>query len=221
MTVQDYIDLIPSANADQPDFLATLSAVLQGPVQVQYLLDQMIPLFDVDNARGQQLDVIGLWVGISRDVKVPISGVYFAWDDPDPFVGWDYGVWQPGDAPTDVTALPDDQYRLLIKAKIAANQWDGTTNGAYAIWDTIFTTVTILIQDHQDMSYDLAIVGGVIDSLTLALITGGYIPLKPESVRVNEYLVSIDTGPAFAWDLDTTLLKGWDEGEWLRELAPT
>ncbi len=71
------------------------------------------------------------------------------------------------------------------------------------------------------MSYALAVVGGVIDSLTLALLTGGYIPLKPEGVRVSNYYVSIDSSPIFGWDVDTGLFAGWDSGSWLREIAPT
>ncbi len=71
------------------------------------------------------------------------------------------------------------------------------------------------------MTYDLAVVGGIVDSLTLALITGGYIPLKPEGVRVNAYYVSIDSGPVFGWDVESALLGGWEEGSWVREFPPT
>lgn len=220
MTLTEYLNLVPSANREQPKFIATLSIGLKVQVRIQELLESMIPLFDVDTAIGDQLDIIGEWVGVSRNVAIPISGVYFTWDG-DYTVGWDYGSWQPSSAPTSITVLPDDAYRTLIRAKIAANHWDGTTDGAYAIWEALFPTITILIQDNQNMTYDLALVGGIIDSLTLALLTGGYISLKPEGVRISNYFVSIDDNPAFAWDLDSALLKGWDEGYWLRQLSPT
>lgn len=215
MTVQEYIDLITSEYADQPNFLATMTANLQTPVQVQSLLKAMIALFDLDTPpRGDQLDIIGEWVGISRRVNVPIPGVYFEWDSATYENGWDYGTWQPTGGDTEVTELPDDAYLTLIKAKIASNNWDGTINGAYEIWDSLFSTIEIFIFDKQDMSFDIGIFGGVIDSLTLALITGGYIQLRPEGVKINNYFVSIDSDPVFAWDLDTDLLKGWDEGKW-------
>lgn len=220
-TVQTYLDLITSAFKGKPKFTGVVTAGVAGPVRIQDLLNSMIPLFDLDIARGQQLDVIGIWVGVSRNVAVPIEGVYFSWEGSDYTVGWDFGTWQPSNQPVSVTSLPDDAYRTLIRAKIAANHWDGTTNGAYAIWDAIFPDITILIQDNQNMTYDLAVVGGIIDSLTLALITGGYIPLKPEAIRVAAYYVSIDTNPAFAWDVESELLKGWGEGSWLREMNPT
>lgn len=221
MTTQDYLKLITSAFQAQPNYMATVSLNVAVPVRVQQLLASLVPLFDLDTAVGNQLDIIGQWVGISRNVTIPIGNVYFSWDGTDPTLGWDFGTWQPNLAPSTVTVLPDDSYRVLIKAKIAANSWDGTTEGAYAIWDALFPTFTILIQDNLNMSYDLAFVGGIVDSLTAALIAGGYIPLKPEGVHVNEYFFPVDSGPVFAWDLDETLLKGWDTGSWMREVSPS
>lgn len=220
MTINDYLNLITSEFREQPNFTSTVSVLVSIPVQIQNLLLQMIPLFDVDIAVGDQLDIIGQWVGISRNVNIPITGVFFTWDGA-ANVGWDFGIWQASNQPTQVTVLPDDSYRVLVKAKIAANQWDGTIEGAYAIWDSIFTQYTILIQDNQDMTYDLIILGGIVDSLTVALITGGYIPLKPEGVRVKEYFISTTTNKGFAWDLETPYLAGWNEGYWLQEISPT
>lgn len=220
MTFDDYLNLITSEYRDQPNYTAMITVDVSIPIQVQNLLTSMIPIFDVDVAVGNQLDIIGQWVGVSRNIAVPIDNVYFTWDG-DFTLGWDYGTWQPSDLPTSVTSLPDDVYRTLVKAKIAANHWDGTTDGAYAIWDAIFTTFTILIKDNQDMSYDLGFVGGIVDSLTVAIITGGYIPLKPEGVRVNEYFFSVDTNLVFSWDVESSVLGGWDEASWVREESPS
>lgn len=217
MIVEDYLNLITSEYRQQPNFQAVITAFVALPVRVQELLQEMIPLFDIDVAVGQQLDVIGQWVGISRHIDIPITGVYFSWDDTD-FDGWDFGTWQPNLAPVEITELPDDAYRTLIRAKIAANHWDGTTDGAYAIWDVVFPNIKILIQDNQDMSYAIALVGGPIDSLTVALLVRGYLNLKPEGVRISEYFVSVDDNPMFAWDLESALLGGWDEASWAREL---
>lgn len=217
--ISDYLALITSAWQGKPNYTAVLTANLGVPVQVENLLLSMIALFDLDLAVGDQLDIIGQWVGISRKVAIPSAGVYFTWDGTDFSVGWDYGSWEPPLQPTTITSLPDDAYRTLIRAKIAANRWDGTTTGAYAIWEAVFPTFNILIIDHQDMTYALALVGGIVDSLTLALLTGGYLPLKPEGVRITEILVPVDSNPAFAWDLPTSaLVAGWDTGSWLREI---
>lgn len=221
MTTQDYLNLITSAFQNKPKFTAVVSLVTALPVQIQSQLALLTTAYDIDTASGVQLDQIGQWVGISRNISIPISGVYFTFDGSDYTVGWDYGTWQPASKPTQVTSLPDDAYRTLIRTKIAANHWDGTTPGAYLIWDQIFTNTTILIQDNQDMTYDLAVVGGIIDSLTLALLTGGYIPLKPEGIKIAAYYVSVDSNPVFGWDVDSATLGGWDEASWVRSILPT
>lgn len=220
-TTQTYLDLITSEHQGKPDFAATISASVELAVRVQALMASMIPLFDVDNAVGDQLRTLGRWVGVSPDVKVPITGVFFSFDGTDATLGWDQGVWQDPSNPGSITVLPDDSYRTLIKARIAANHWDGTTEGAYVIWNILFPHITLLIQDNQDMSMVIAIVGTVIDSLTLALLTGGYLPLKPEGVHINSYIVPVNTGPLFGWDIENSYIQGWDEGSWGRELAPT
>lgn len=219
MSIQDYLNLITSEHRDKPDFVSVVTTNVTPLDQIQKLLTSMIPKFDVDSAVGNQLDIIGQWVGISRNVNIPTAGVYFTWDDTT-FDGWDCGTWIPDIVPSAITVLTDESYRVLVKAKIAANHWDGTIEGAYAIWDSIFSTFKIMIQDNHDMTYNFIIVGGIIDSLTLALITNNYIPLRPEGVRVREYLISVDTNPGFAWDIETSLLKGWDEASWLKESTP-
>jgi len=221
MTVLDYLNLITSEHRKQPQFTAMIAEQLSLAVHIQDLLKIAGgPLYDIDVATGHQLDVIGQWVGVTRNVSIPITGIFFEWDGVET-VGWEFGIWRPSNAPTSISTLPDDVYRTLIRTKIAANQWDGTTEGMYRIWDAIFTNITILVQDGQDMTYAIALIGGTVDSLTLALLTGGYLPLKPEGVRISAYYVSVDTGPVFGWDVESDQIQGWDEGSWVRELAPT
>lgn len=185
MTVEEYLNLIPAANRNQPQFVATLTAWLEFYVSLQGILESAAgDAYDVDTAVGVQLDAIGAWVGVSRQVNVPISGVFFEWDGA-ASVGWDAGIWQPGTAPTDVVVLPDDVYRNLIKFKIAANQWDGTTNGAYEVWAILFPDYDFYIIDNQDMTIDIEIGGATFDTLTLALLNDGAIALKPEGVLIN------------------------------------
>lgn len=222
-TKQDYLDLITSAFKAQPNFNAMVDFMVAIPVQVQTLMDQMVnSLFDLSTPPvGDQLDIIGQWVGVSRIVSIPIVGVYFSWDGTNNGVGWDFGSWQPTNVPSTITILPDDAYLNLLRARIAANNWDGTTTGAYAIWSAVFPQFKILIQDNCNMTYTLGIVGGIVDSLTLALITGGYIQLRPEGVRVDTFYAPVDAGKAFCWDVESDVSAGWDEGSWLKELIPT
>lgn len=220
----DYLNLVTSQHRTKPKFIAMIKASVDAELYFQGLLDQMEsgPLFDLDYAVGDQLDIIGQWVGVSRNISVPIANVFFTWDDPTGALGWDFGSWQPSLAPSSVTSLPDDAYRTLLRAKIAASHWDGTTEGAYAIWQTIFGgSFFILIQDYGNMTFALIITGGIVDALTLALITGGYLDLRPETVRITEYFVSTSSNPLFAWDIDAPNMQGWDTGWWAKEVTPT
>jgi hypothetical protein len=219
-TTEQYLNLIPSANRTKPKFVATVTLNVAVSVRIQNLFEAMrTTLFDLDLAVGDQLDIIGKWAGISRHVNIPVTGLYFTWDG-ELSEGWDYGIWKSPLA-GNITLLPDEQYRTLIKAKIAANQWDGTTEGAYTIWENLFSNFTILIIDYQNMSYSMAFVGAILDSLTLALIQGGYIPLKPEGVRIYSYFIPITSDPLFAWDQDTDILQGWDTGYYAKEVFET
>lgn len=92
-------------------------------------------------------------------------------------LGWDQGEWyEDGDPLTrqvgtstaipiggaggggvGLVALDDAAYRILLKARAVANQWDGSIPGAYRAWNTLFNPegYQILIQDGepQPMSY--------------------------------------------------------------------
>lgn len=221
-TVQDYLNLVTSEHQDKPNFTAMVAFTMTPSAYIQTLLTSMMEnLFDLDKPPvGDQLDIIGQWVGVSRKVKIPITGVYFSWDGAED-IGWDFGVWEDPNQPAAITVLPDDAYLTLIRARIAANHWDGTTEGAYEIWAILFPALNILIQDNQNMSFILAVQGTVVDSLTKALLTQGYLPLKPEGVQITEYVFPVDTGPLFGWDTDSAFIDGWDSGSWGVEVPPT
>lgn len=218
LILEDYLKLIPAENRQKPNFIAMVSDGVSALVDIQRVFESMIPKFDIDLATGEQLDIIGLWAGITRNVEVPIPGVYFSWDTTDA-QGWEYGIWRADKEPASITVLPDDVFRTFIKAKIAANRWNGTLQDMYAVWDSVFTDITLFVQDNQNMSYNIGFAGRPIDSLTLALIQQGYLPLKPEGVRVEIIYAPVDANRIFAWDTDNTIFGGWDEASWARILT--
>jgi hypothetical protein len=187
LDIQQYLDLIPSQHYGQPDFMEWISVAL-GPVGNNIdLLNQFIIAFGLDDAEGVQLDVLGEYVGVSR--LLPFQP-------------------ESGDSPI----LQDDLYRALIKTKIVKNFWDGTIPQVHILWAIIFPDNVLIIQDNQDMSMNLIVIG-VESDLEKELIIRGYIAPKPAGVRVN-YI--FPDGRVFAYDRDNEAFAGYDEGTWLR-----
>lgn len=133
----EYTALITSEHRDKPRFMAVVGALVQPLVDQMNVLQSMPGKFDLDNAVGVQLDDVGLWVGVSRKIRTPLTGIYFSFDIDG--LGFDQGTWKgPFDPDTGLTVLDDDTYRLVIRAKIGANRWDGTLESSAAILNSIF-----------------------------------------------------------------------------------
>lgn len=200
--ITPYTSLITSEHNVQPNFMATIAALVQPSADLQVVLNSIPGLYDLDAAVGVQLDTVGQWVGQSRNLKEPITGVYFSFDTTD--LGFDQGTWLgPFDPTSGLVALPDDSYRILLYATIAANSWDGTVPSAYTIWGTLFASFgyEILIQDNQDMTMGIVLIGPTPNAITLALFTGGYLNLRPAGVLIEFYGVqSVQNTPVFGFD---------------------
>lgn len=158
MSVAELLALVPSYHASQPKFMAMLEMVLAPFVAAANVARDLPAHFDIDDAIGVQLDVVGEWVGRSRNVPVPLPGIYFSLDDA--LRGLDQGVWKgPFDTAVGITALPDDVYRRLLYANILAKRWDGTVPGAQAAFDAFFTgaETRVFVQDNAQVPFPRAV----------------------------------------------------------------
>jgi hypothetical protein len=230
MSTGTYLKLVPSANRLKPKFAATLLALVQPIADEIDLLWSVIPAYALDTAVGAQLDTLGAWIGASRDLTVPITGALFSFDTVG--LGFDEGVWNGGGTSGGtVISLDDDTYRLLVRARVLNNQWDGTIDylpfidgqpdpndhSAYRIWDALFagTGYTLFIVDHGDLSMTLGLLySGTISALAVALFTGGYLSVKPAGVRIRDYIVASGMPPIFALDSSGADFAGLDIGSW-------
>lgn len=159
MAIEKYLDNITSQHRDKPKYIGWLSKNLIIIDHIYLLLKAMDDNFDLDNAIGVQLDTLGTIIGRKRTLTFqPLNG------------------FNP--------VLDDDTYRLVLKAKVAMNNWDGTIPQMYEIWDNIFKDIGLQIQDNQDMSFN-AYITGYVNQIRQDLIQHGYIVPKPEGVRVN------------------------------------
>ena len=184
-TEADYTGLIISQHADKPNFAATVGIAVEPFCGLQSMETTAITATTIDTARGVQLDWIGQWVGITRRVLVPISGVYFSWNTT-VAEGWNSGVWKGEfDPTTGLTDLPDADYRVLIKAKILANNSSGSIPEIYAILDAAFPGVVIDVIDNQDMTMEVLYTIADFTPIKEAILIQGLIPIKPAGVSIT------------------------------------
>lgn len=186
--ISDYTSLITSEHQTAARFMATVAGVMQPFVDIRAVEADFAAYYDLDNAIGVQLDAVGLWVGVSRYVNIAVNQ-YFSWDTQG--AGWNQGSWfQVGDVLSNVTTLGDDDYRLLIRAKIACNSWDGSLPAAHTILKNLFAGDNVAIaMAESSMAVAITIMGDL-SNIARALLVGGYVPLKPIGVSVTYSFVS-------------------------------
>lgn len=216
MQIADYLAKIPPLHAGKPKFIAVLSLLLQPYADAQAFLAGLPQAFDVDYAIGAQLDVVGEWVGVSRNIPIPIASPWFAWDSA--VHGWDRAPWQVlgVSAGSTYQSLDDDTFRRLIKAKIAANSWDGTAASAQTILQGFITFpgAFIFVEDKGDMNMVVGVSGALPPIIDLEIIGQGLIPLKPPGVGLDVRVTSIAGAPLFGFDVSSAMVSGWDVGAW-------
>lgn len=186
MPVVDYTTLIPPPNNQKPNFMTWLGVLITPLMDAQELLTTMAEMFELDNAVGAQLDILGDVLGVKRLVN-----------------------FQPTNS-ADSAILSDDDYKLVLRAKILQNQWKGTTDEVLKFWQAYLPGYPIQIIDNQNMTMDV-IVRGLTSSIQQDLVNNGYIIPKPSTVRLS---VTFSTEPVFGYDMETDFIQGYDEGNW-------
>lgn len=154
-----YTDLITNYHAGKHKFFDHVDLSTRPLIDVSAATLGLVAAFDVDTAVGEQLDILGRWIGVDRTVAAPISGVFLEWDKER--VGWDQGVWLGPYQSTDaLTYLSDDVYRVVLKARIGINNWNGQNGTLPDILETALagTGIKMIIVDNQDMSISVLIV---------------------------------------------------------------
>lgn len=154
-----YTELITNYHAGKPKFVDHVDLSTRPLIDVSTATSGLVAAFDVDTAVGNQLDILGKWIGIDRTVAAPISGVFLEWDKER--VGWDQGVWLgPYQSTDELTYLSDDVYRIVLKARIGINNWNGQNGTLPDILETALAGagIKMIILDNQDMSISVLIV---------------------------------------------------------------
>lgn len=215
-SITNYTSRITNYNSSHPNFMTTLAASLQPLVDVDGVVSSLPADFDIDTAVGAQLDVVGQWVNLSRKVNVPIPNPWFSFGDISR--GWGRGIWkQPYDTGTTAKNLDDDAYRRILKARIGANLWDGTTSEAYSVLVSFFEAggqTKVIVDDKNQMQVIYALSRHIPDSVSLELFRGNYLPLSPAGVKTYHFVSSVDNTPIFGFGLSNSKIAGWGGGSW-------
>lgn len=179
--VTPYTSLITSEFQTAANFMSMVTNVCQPWADVVALSQETPTLYDIDQATGAQLDAIGLWVGLPRVIQTPLL-VYFSWDTDN--LGWDQGIWYGVGQPVNYAVSMDDgTYRIMLKAKIAANQWDGSTEQYLIDFQFVFagSGITITFVDNQDDTIDIYF-SAKPSAILIGLLQNDYLPLRPAGV---------------------------------------
>lgn len=223
-----YTDFITNYHALKPKFFDHVDLSTRPLIDINTAISGLINDFDIDMAIGVQLDAIGLWVGRSRYVSQPISGVYFSLDTDG--LGFDQGIWQgPYDPDSGYTTLSDETYRIVLKAKIAINNWDGRNDSLPPILDaaTEGSGLKMQIVDNQDMTISVWVFPETdISDVSLELIAAikqGYLTVKAAGVWAGDVETpSVETpsegSKFFGFDMDNEYIAGFDDGAWEKTL---
>ncbi|MBD2797252.1 DUF2612 domain-containing protein [Xenorhabdus sp. 18] len=214
--MRDYLTLITPQHRTAPKFVDHIDLITRSLSEIGNTARQLNNAFSLDYAVGVQLDAVGEWVGLSRYVKTPIAGVYFSFDIEG--LGFDQGVWKRRfDGDSGFTELDDETYRTLLRVKIEANHWDGSSEMLEKIYQRILPDNRVFFVDNQNMTMDVFLTGCAISEIVQSVIRQGYLNIKPQSVRVNNYINSA-AGGLFGFDVNNEYVAGFDTGGWAVKL---
>ncbi len=240
-TREYYESLITSEYRLAPKFKKMVGEMTRYGVATDTASESFLKSFDVDTAEGDQLDMLGEIVGISRtldfeppegstlDIICPNAtemkadsdpSIYKIYQMPTPAqmanTGVVLSVIMTGGEAADVSGVfrvNDDTYRKMVKSRIIQNIWRGDPRTLYEMWETLYPGGSIQIQDLQDMTYNVVIIGDF-SVLEVELIKRGILIPKPEGVRV--YIVTVvgtDGIPIFSYNFHTEQFSGY-RGWW-------
>lgn len=186
----EYTQLIAGAHRGKPRFTEWLYQLTQPLLAARTAIKGFVLDYDIDYATGAQLDAVGVRVGEARELALKITDVFFAFDDVDG-VGFDLGIWQTArDDTYGITELSDEVYRVLLKAKVALNQYGGKNEDLIQLIDLIsqafgLNTSQIAYVDSQDMSVTVYIDKARVPPIVWQLFYNKVIALNHAGVLEN------------------------------------
>lgn len=191
-----YLNRITSEHNLKQNFMAMIATLCGGIGDMTAEVLSMPTLFDLDVAVGNQLDIVGEWVGQPRIVADVLTVAFFGFQDDEaaltfgeltnPSVG---GVfYELGATYESTTTLSDSDYRTIIRARIVRNQAQGQAVDIESALQYIFG-VPCQIHDIGDWSLAI-VVGAPITQTQEALLNTLDILPRPAGIQIGSITYS-------------------------------
>lgn len=205
--VKYYKDLLLFQYGDKPKAMATTDLLVRQAL-VDFLYLHMNDAFDIDTAVGDQLDILGEYIGFSRLVPIEIPQPYFQLDDYFEVITDPVGMTDYTDPDTNENSvfylylfkntsfndLNDEQYRFMLKLKSAINLNPHTLASIdQAMFKFFGTSVAVFDQKDMTLTYVLQ---GVPGYLLLLAVQLDLLP-RPMGVRISVVFLVSDVTKIF------------------------
>ncbi len=189
------IDYVPkraySQYRNQPKFMDWLSrSINDASIAVR-------ESYDIDKAKGVQLDTIGRIVVFSRDFIGQLTMQTAEFDATDGAECGDEDATFSEARVSDDAQMADDLYRLVIKAKIMKNNGDATIESIIEEMVFLVGPEFLRINDTEDMEFSIEFAGDLTEIQRWALF--------------NANLVQIPQGVLFRGFLELTSMVEFDD----------
>ena len=199
----DYTTLLTSQYKNSPNLIQNVQLTANAIGDITALLQSLPAQFDLDVALGSQLDVDGQWIGFSRTIGGVLLVQFFGFADDataltfgelgSPSIGGRF--LELGEDTSSTATLADPEYRLLLRAKILQNDWDGSVaEFEAAIADIIGIPTTVVDPGTRVV---LIMPSAAVDPVLSQLLTT--YDLIPRAAGVRYQFVFPQTG--YVWTL--------------------
>ncbi|WBM36200.1 hypothetical protein [Pseudomonas phage HJ01] len=208
---EDYLEVARGRVTEQfkekPIFDRFLQVLLSGKFDIQNALEDLQTLRSLDTATGKQLDIIGDIVGRPRGLVYQDIFNYFGFAGTeragsfgslsDPTVG---APWYSVGAPTGNAREPsDEEYRMILKAKIIKNRTNSTPEQVIEAYKFVFGVPEVFLEEYAPAAVRIGI-GKILTNVERSLLfdLGGAGALLPKTIGVNYTYTEFQAGRVFA-----------------------
>jgi len=210
--IQAYLNLLIYQYRGKPKASAEISTIVKEFGSIFELYNSFETEFNLDTARGKQLDIIGRIVGLSRTVPLAVPKKYFGFEDDStayPFSDLfesvvTYPFKELDEQEYTDLQLNDEDYRQFLKAKISKNFAESDIISINTIVMFLFDDLAEVV-DNQNMTLDLYI-DATIDVDQVRTIKQLDLLPKPQGVRYNNVIYKYYNQETFGFSDDADAL---------------